>query len=35
VLTEGGHHLLANWLMICGDKSALDKSEGLAPVIGK
>ncbi len=35
VLTEGGHHLLANWLMICGDKSALDKSEGLGPVIGK
>ena len=35
VLTEGGHHLLANWLMICGDNSALDKSEGLAPVIGK
>ena len=35
VLTEGGHHLLANWLVICGDNSALDKSEGLAPVIGK
>ena len=35
VLTEGGHHLLANWLVICGDKSALDKSQGLAPVIGK
>ena len=33
VLTEGGHHLLANWLMICGDKGALVKSEGLAPVI--
>lgn len=32
VLTEGGHHLLANWLEICGDKSALKKSEGLAPV---
>ena len=35
VLTEGGHHLLANWLTMCGDKSALEKSEGLAPVIGK
>ena len=35
VLTEGGHHLLANWLQICGDKDALKKSEGLAPVIGK
>ena len=35
VLTEGGHHLLANWLQICGDNDALKKSEGLAPVIGK
>ena len=32
VLTEGGHRLLANWLEICGDKSAVKKSEGLAPV---
>jgi len=35
VLTEGGHHLLANWLEICGGKNALKKSEGLAPVIGR
>jgi para-aminobenzoate synthetase component 2 len=35
VLTEGGHHLLANWLVICGDTGALAQSEGLAPVIGK
>ena len=35
VLTEGGHHLLANWLVMCGDNSALNKSVGLAPVIGK
>jgi para-aminobenzoate synthetase component 2 len=35
VLTEGGHHLLANWLEICGDKDAMRKSEGLAPVIGR
>jgi para-aminobenzoate synthetase component 2 len=35
VLTEGGHHLLANWLQICGDNDALKKSKGLAPVIGK
>ena len=34
VLTEGGHQLLANWLTICGDKNALEKSKGLAPVIG-
>ena len=35
VLTEGGHHLLANWLEMCGDTDALQKSQGLAPVIGK
>jgi para-aminobenzoate synthetase component 2 len=35
VLTEGGHHLLANWLGLCGDTKALEKSVGLSPVIGK
>jgi para-aminobenzoate synthetase component 2 len=35
VLTEGGHQLLANWLTSCGDKSALEKSKGLSPIIGK
>ena len=35
VLTEHGHHILANWLTECGDKSALAKSEGLKPVLGK
>lgn len=35
VLTEGGHQLLANWLEICGDKDAIAKSHGLAPVIAK
>ena len=35
VLTEGGHQLLANWLTICGDKSAIEKSKGLSPVIGR
>ena len=34
VLTEGGHQLLANWLTICGDESAIEKSKGLSPVIG-
>jgi para-aminobenzoate synthetase component 2 len=34
VLTEGGHHMLANWLTECGDDQALAKSIGLAPVIG-
>jgi len=30
VLTEGGHHLLANWLARCGDPGALDRAPGLA-----
>ena len=35
VLTEHGHLMLANWLTGCGDKEALAKSVGLAPVLGK
>jgi para-aminobenzoate synthetase component 2 len=35
VLTEHGHLMLANWLTQCGDKGALAKSVGLAPVLGK
>lgn len=35
VLTEHGHLMLANWLTQCGDKGALAKSIGLAPVLGK
>jgi para-aminobenzoate synthetase component 2 len=27
--------MLANWLTQCGDKGALAKSVGLAPVLGK
>lgn len=34
VLTEGGHRLLANWLVTCGDSDAVRRSEGLAPVVG-
>ncbi len=34
VLTEGGHHMLANWLTECGDNQALARSVGLAPVVG-
>ncbi|MFZ5850737.1 MAG: aminodeoxychorismate/anthranilate synthase component II [Actinomycetota bacterium] len=34
VLTEGGHRLLANWLVTCGDPAAVDRSAGLAPVVG-
>jgi len=33
VLTEGGHRLLANWLVGCGDPGAVDRSHGLAPVV--
>ena len=35
VLTEHGHLMLANWLTQCGDKDALAKSVGLAPVLRK
>ncbi|MFE5580413.1 aminodeoxychorismate/anthranilate synthase component II [Kitasatospora sp. NPDC056531] len=35
VLTEGGHRMLANWLAECGDPHAVDRSAGLAPVIGR
>ena len=34
VLTEGGHQLLANWLVTCGSPGALAISVGLAPVVG-
>jgi len=33
VLTEGGHHLLANWLVTCGDPDAPARAEGLGPVV--
>jgi para-aminobenzoate synthetase component 2 len=33
VLTEGGHRLLANWLLTCGDADAVRRSVGLAPVV--
>jgi para-aminobenzoate synthetase component II len=33
VLTEGGHRLLANWLLTCGDADAVGRSVGLAPVV--
>ena len=34
VLTEGGHQLLANWLVVCGDADAPRRAGGLAPVVG-
>lgn len=35
VLTEGGHRMLANWLTMCGDTGALDRSIGLAPIVAR
>ncbi|MGB8020451.1 MAG: aminodeoxychorismate/anthranilate synthase component II [Candidatus Nanopelagicales bacterium] len=35
VLTEGGHLMLANWLVRCGDAGAVARSAGLAPVVGQ
>ncbi|MDP9394446.1 MAG: aminodeoxychorismate/anthranilate synthase component II [Actinomycetota bacterium] len=34
VLTEGGHRMLANWLRRCGDPAAVDRAQGLSPVVG-
>jgi para-aminobenzoate synthetase component II len=33
VLTQGGHRLLANWLAVCGDRDAVGRSAGLAPLV--
>ncbi len=33
VLTQGGHRMLANWLVRCGDPEAVLRSAGLAPVV--
>lgn len=35
VLTEGGHQMLAEWLVRCGDTEARELAVGLHPVIGK
>ncbi len=35
VLTEHGHQMLANWLVVCGDKDAPQRAVGLSPVVGK
>ncbi|MEU9118584.1 aminodeoxychorismate/anthranilate synthase component II [Streptomyces sp. NPDC048506] len=35
VLTEWGHRMLANWLVECGDAGAVERSTGLAPVVGR
>ncbi len=33
VLTEGGHRLLANWLVMCGLDDAVERSHGLGPLV--
>ncbi|KGN37465.1 para-aminobenzoate synthase [Knoellia subterranea KCTC 19937] len=33
VLTQGGHRLLANWLQLCGDAGAVERSQGLSPLV--
>ncbi|MDA9913124.1 aminodeoxychorismate/anthranilate synthase component II [Candidatus Nanopelagicales bacterium] len=33
VLTEHGHHLLANWLVECGEQDAVAHAAGLSPLV--
>ena len=33
VLTEHGHQMLANWLVMCGDTGARQRAVGLSPVV--
>jgi para-aminobenzoate synthetase component 2 len=33
VLTEGGHRILANWLVLCGMDDAVERSAGLSPLV--
>ncbi len=33
VLTHGGHRMLATWLEVCGDTGAVQRSEGLSPLV--
>ncbi len=33
VLTEGGHRMLANWLVLCGAADAVERSAGLSPLV--
>ena len=34
VLTEGGHRMLANWLVLCGIPDAVRRSDPLSPLVG-
>jgi para-aminobenzoate synthetase component 2 len=33
VLTQGGHRILANWLELCGQTDAVERSAGLSPLV--
>ena len=33
VITEGGHRMLANWLVLCGQDGALAAADGKAPLL--
>ena len=33
VLTEGGHRIFANWLLMCGQHDAVERSVGLSPLV--
>ena len=33
VMTQDGYRLLANWLKVCGQESAVEKSIGLQPKV--
>ncbi len=33
VLTQGGHRILATWLEMTGDTGAVDRSEGMSPLV--
>ncbi len=35
VLTEHGHQMLANWLVMCGDAAARQRAVGLSPVVSR
>jgi para-aminobenzoate synthetase component 2 len=35
VLTEHGHQMLANWLVMCGDSGARARAVGLSPVVSR
>jgi para-aminobenzoate synthetase component 2 len=35
VLTEHGHQMLANWLVMCGDTGARQRAVGLSPVVSR